>query len=922
MDQRKIGFLKEISMIAVAFLLPFFVLMILFSSNDIALFSYNGKTILSLDMQSQYICYLRDFRNTLLHHGSLIYTNTKVFGGDYSSIYIDYLASPFNYFVIFFKEEAIPLFFAWTALIRMSFASLNFYLLMRFFDHKFSYKKIIFAIGYGMMSYFFVYMSNFMWLDGAMILPLVILGIYFLEQKIHYWLYPLSLAYVLLSSWYISFMVIIFTTVFFLYRFIVTFKKEEADFLRFLFRFCLFTIAALLLSSLFWFTAYLHSTEKANLPKSQAYSLSIFLSGLLENNYSQTNLITQNNSFMTMFVGGVPLVYFSLYFFNKDFSLKDRLGLLTLFAIYMVFSLNSVLSVLLNGGTETVWFPARYSFVIGFLVCFIASLSVEESHKLHPLMYLIPFVVGATVLLIVATTKHSARLEHYQISGGGVIVYLLTIFVGFSVSFFYQRKDDKEMPQFVSKLLPDALLLLLVVQVISSYRGGENVLVVNKNSFENYSTYIKDNDYSSTFDIIKKYDKQTYNSPYYKMEATFNRAGNYNSINNNPTFYSFYGLSNTSSSNEKDVAAYMKKLGFHYNYFFNKYDRGSTYSINSLLGIKYLVEDINSKENKHPYFLDYQTFEKIDDISKDGINYYQNKRAINLGFISDKTSAYFINEGEVSQTTGNVHWFDHFEYQNSIFKTFNNSVKENIFKPLEITKLQTSLTYQEDEFGTKTYQGVRSGSTIKIRFKVQEEAIGMPLYFGEKSNYEKATFTLDKESITNNYWSNGIVSFPDTENHAHELVIKFTADVGQVELRPELYYEDLNVSKLYLDSLKAQEFVIDKVENSLTSKAYKGHINITDSHKDLIFTLPLKEGIKVFIDGKKQNTEIKFNVFTAVSLENISNGVHNVTIKFQDDALSISLPITIISVLGIAPLVIFYNKIEDVIFSYKKQKEE
>ena len=401
MDKKKQIILKEAIVMSLAFLLPLFVLMYLFSSNGIALFSFDGKTMLSYDMQSQYICYLRDFRNVLLNGGSLAYTNTKVFGGDYSSIFIDYLASPFNYLVIFFKEEALPLFFAWTSILRMAFASLNFYLLMRFFDHKFSYKKIVFAIGYGMISYAFVYMSNFMWLDGVMILPLVILGIYFIEEKKHLWLYPLALAFSLMSSWYIGFMVLLFAVLFFVYRFVVSFKKEDGQFLRYLFRFCLFTVLALLLPAIFWLTAYLHSTSSGSLPKSRSYSVSIFLSGLLENNYSQTNLISQNNSYMTMFVGSVPLVYFILYFFNKEYSLKDRLGLLTLFVIYFIFSLNSVLTVLLHGGVEPVWFPARYSFVIGFLVCFVATLSLEESHKLHPLMYLIPFVVGCVVLLIV-----------------------------------------------------------------------------------------------------------------------------------------------------------------------------------------------------------------------------------------------------------------------------------------------------------------------------------------------------------------------------------------------------------------------------------------------------------------------------------------------------------------------------------------
>ena len=920
MDEKKRLILKETIMMAIAFLLPFFVLIVLFYNSNIALFSYDGKTVLAFDMQSQYICYLREYRSILLNQGSLVYTNTKVFGGDYSSILINYLASPFNYLVVFFKEEALPLFFAWTSIFRMSFASLNFYLLMRFFNHQFSYKKIVFAIGYGLISYSFVYMSNFMWLDGVMILPLVILGIYFVEEKKHLWLYPLALAYSLFTSWYIGFMVLVFAILFFIYRFVVTFKKEDAQFLRYIFRFCLFSVVALLISSIYWLTAYFTYSGSGLLPEGKMFSLSMFLSGLFENNYATSTLISQNDSYITMFVGSVPLVFFILYFFNKEYPLKDRLGLLALFLFYFVFSMNSILAILLQGGVETVWFPARYSFIIGFLVCFVATLSIEESHKLHPLMYLIPFVIGCVMVLIVTLTRHSERLERYPLGGGGVAIYLLTIFVGLFVSIFYQRRNDQKMPKIVTKLLPDALLILLVFQIISSYRGGNLILGKNYYNYEDYKTYLGDNSYSEVFNRIKKYDKETYNSPYYKMESTFNRVGNYNLINNNPTFYSFNGLSNTSSANEKDVAYYMKKLGFHYNYYFNKYERGSTYSINSLLGIKYLVEDTENEENKHPYFLDCQTFEKLD-FSTETTNYYYNPKAINLGFISDKSGAYFVNEGVESELTGKIHWFDHFEYQNEIFKTINNQIEDQIFKPLEIVDIDTTLEYEEDEYGIKTYQNVHRGNVVKISFKVTDEALGMPLYFGEKNNYEKAIFTLDDENIVNNYWTNGIASFPDTEDHLHELKIWFNEDADSIELVPELYYEDLNVSNLYLNSLKENEFVLAKIDNSLTSKAYKGSVNVVDNNKDLVFTLPHKDGIKVYIDGKTQKTQTKLNVFTAVSLANISTGDHQVTIKYQDNALVVALPITIVGIIGLVPLVIFYKKIEDSIFAFKKQEE-
>ena len=100
----KLEKVKEISLITLSFFIPFVLLIILCNVNGLALNGYKNYTMMMIDMQSEYICYLRDLRQILLHGGSLIYTTEKVFGGDYLSIFTFYLSSPFNLFVVFFKE--------------------------------------------------------------------------------------------------------------------------------------------------------------------------------------------------------------------------------------------------------------------------------------------------------------------------------------------------------------------------------------------------------------------------------------------------------------------------------------------------------------------------------------------------------------------------------------------------------------------------------------------------------------------------------------------------------------------------------------------------------------------------------------------------------------------------------------------------
>ena len=923
--KKNLNLVKEVGFIVLSFIVPFILLIILFNANGFSLNSYKGTTIMMIDMQSEYIAYMRDLKHILTTGGSLIYTTEKVFGGDYLSIFTFYLSSPFNFFVVFFKDEAIPLFFLWSSILKMAFASLNFYLFTRF-TSKFTYQKIIFALGYGFISYSFIYISNYMWLDGVMILPLATLGLHFIKEKKHYWLYPLALAYSLMTSWYIGFMICVFMVIYFLYLFAAKFEKNDGEWYKFIIRFAVFSLIGGLIASAYWLTAFIHLSGTKGfmeLPKNKWYSLSMLISGFLENNYTSVELITQYNSYISMFVGIVPLVFAITFFFNKEFKWQDRLAMLGVVLIYLLFSLNSVTTALLHGGKEPTWFPGRYSFIIGFIVCLIASRSLDEAHKLHPLYYLAPLLIGVIGFFIITKTIHSVRLEYYPVSVPSAIMYFVTILFGLIISIAYHLhlgKYDEKIKQY----LPYALPLLAIVQSISIYRGGDNVLRNTKNngSYQTYETYQKDHAYSSSFALIKKYERDNDNNPFFRMEATFNRPGNYNQIDNNPMFYSYSGLSNFSSSSKKDVESYMSKIGFHYNNFFSKYDGGSTYAINSFLGVKYLLEDQSNRQNIHPYFLDFNTFEKLELEDSNNVSFYKNNKALSLGFLSDKSNSHFINEGRTAES-GNTYWFNHFEYQNSMFKTMNKEIDQDIFYPLEMLSISTSLEYDIDEFGIYTYKNVKRGNIIRITYKTPDEGINYPLYFSEKNYKADMYFTLDGKNMPiNTYWNKGIFSFKDTNNHNHTLQISFSKDFDSITLRPELYYENLDILSNYLNKEKEEEFIIDKINNSLTKKSFSGHIELKEKHdKDLIFTLPNEKGISVYIDGKKASIYTKFNIFTGVDISSLEKGRHKITIEYQDKGLTLSLPITIITTLGLPPLVIFYDKLEKMLFKRKREEK-
>ena len=925
-NQKVLTIIKEVVLGLLSFAIPFVLLIILCSVNGFALFNYSNRTMMMLDMNSQYITFMNYYRNLLLGNGNFIYTTSKVFGGDFLSIYTFYLASPFNLFIVFFKQEAIPLFFLWSSILKMSFASLNMYLLTRLIA-KFKYQRLIAAIGYGLISYSFIYMSNYMWLDGVMILPLVVLGMHYLKDKKHLWLYPVALAYSLLTSWYTGFMICIFAVLYFIVLFFKDFQRETMkENLIFMARFAIFSLLGGLIAAPFWFTAFIHLTGTKGtsaFPESSFFSLSMLLSGFLENNYSSLDLITQNDSYITMFVGMVPLVFGIMFFANNKYTTRERLLYGAVLGFYLICSLNTVLYTLLHGGREPTWFPGRYSFIIGFLVCFLADRCLDEADSITPIRYVAPTLVGIISIIILTSIKHSERLALYSISVPSAVMYFVAIAVGAVYSFINTTSILKGKAfELIKKYSFILISCLVVVEAISSYRGADKVFKLNIDNrlYATYETYLKDVGYVDTFERIKTYEKEHDNSAFYRMEATFNRPGNYNGIDNNPFFYSYAGLSNFSSSSKKDVEDYASKVGFQYNWFWVNYDGGSTYAINSLFGVKYLIEDKTNYTNIHPKFLDCGAFSKLD-IDSD-IVYYQNAHATTIAFASDKTSATFVNEGE-RQADGSVRWFDKFEYQNEMFKTFNHGVGKDIFTPLEITSHSTSLAYEVDAFGDKTYKNVKSGNYIEIAFKVQPEGYNNPLYFSEKEGTGDVNYYIDGNRYeVNTYWHKGIYSFTDTTTHNHTLKIVFNKDFESVKLRPELYYENLNNTFEYLDAINRYQVTVDKSVKTLTKGGYSGTFNLNETtDSDLIFTLPYEKEMHVKVDGKEVKTYKRCNVFTAIDLTGLDKGTHTYSIYYQDTGLLVGDILFVVSLASMVPLIIFYKKIEAFVF-YRKREEE
>ncbi len=930
--------LLDFIVFALTFFLTFLIYILIFKGLGFYPFDENGLTTMMSDQRDQYVTYMRTYQYALKNGLNIIYSLSKVCGGDFQSLFTYYLASPFNLFVVFVSSADIPAFFFYTSIIKMSFAAGNMYLLACYVSKKRRMGFLAFSIAYGLISYAFVYFFNFMFLDGLMILPLVTLGFEMLEEKKHCWLYPLALGYALLTSWYIGAMICLYLVILFLLK--VFFKNlDSKSRLKYILRFFVFSLLGGLLASVTWVTAFLHfdgTKASLQLPNSKFFSWTVFIEGLLENNYVSNSAISRNTGYMTMFVSVVTLIFAMIYFTNKKYNWREKVIDGSLIFVYFIVSISSVLNALFHGGREPTWFPGRYSFIIGFYLCFIALKEMANLEDTPIWGMAIPGVSSAIILPLITLVvtnglEKDAEKILYPLSNISLAIFIVSFAILLLYFLFILLANIKKItpPKHIS-IVVEATILVLTI--ISSYRGGYNVIKTNvdNGTYQPYNTYLSDDNLSPVFDTVKEND-----SSLYRMESTFNRNGSGNQINNNPLFFSYNGLSHFSSTEKQDISRYMKRIGFHNNGFWEAYDAGSTEAINSFLGIKYLIDNGRVNRDK-PNFIyndsSLNLFKKMD-ISKEAndvtYTYYKNGYALPLGFCVDSSSSTYVSQGCKKEGHENTYWYDHFEYQNEMYKKMDGSILDNEGNKKEIFhKIETSIKTQNDkatlistdEYGRNTFL-LAKGARITYNFTIPSEAENNTLYIHEQSETSGFYYYLDGYPITiRNYWHAGIHSFNAKVGTTHTLEIVNNENDKTVILNPEVYYEDLAVLREYLTSIKLGGADNLKQSNGLSSLSFEGEFTLKGNNKEFLFTLPYDKNFSIYLDGKKKETLTRFDIFTAISLENEKEGTHVIKIVYDDKGLTAGFVISCVSIIAFVPVVIFYPRLENKIF--KKKEDE
>ncbi len=840
MNQKKLTWIYY----AGAALIPILLMLLIYSS--LKIWPFGEKSILTLDMNNQYKAYFSYYRQCILSDHDFFYTFSKTLGGDMVGLAAYYLASPLNLIFLLFPVGLIPVGAEIITLLKLGLCGLTFYLLIS--QKRKNYSGWIFSTAYALMSYNIVYQSNVMWLDGILLLPLVILGIHFIFQDKTPLLYIVTLFSAIVTNYYIGFMICIFSVLYFLYYYIFADTRKPFLNFRIIGR---YTSASALAGGLsMWLVIPVVKSLAGGKAEFRLASLldlspnfgwrSFFAKFFLASfNYNQHAYGTPN-----IYCGMIALLFVGIFFLLRSIPLRKKIGAAVLFLVlFLSFYLNGI-NLLWHGMNAPTGFPFRYSFVVSFSMLlfawegYVACLDMPQRFCSLSLVGVTACIVLAAVLL--SRTELPFMTDEKYICS---IVFLTICAVAY---FFYAAKKQKF-----------CLTLLLLFHFCElCVNGMWDLSYYEYVDTAYYQTYTND-----IWSIVRSVTDQDHE--FYRMEKTFSRKMS------EPMLFNFNGLSHYSSTEKDFVKEFMGQAGFRNHGNWAYYNRGSTYAMDSLLGVKYIL---SSTPLNAPY-------ELINEMK--GILIYKNPYALPIGFLSSENIKNFSSSIEHK-----------FEMQNEMWRALAPEIGDDIFKEQPIKKvILKNLT--ESPVGDGYFYPIdtEKRSAIVYTFTAETEN---PVFLFLPTIDMKTVDVEVNEVPVGQYFHSYIYdilrlgSFEKGEKVKIKLKIRKNQYVNITDTW--LYYQDLETSQKYFSALNADGIPLTKLSDS----NLQGTFSCTGEKQYAFFSIPYEDSWHVYIDGKETDTFMSADTFLTVK---VPTGEHEIKLRYIPEGIIPGLILTGLSII-------------------------
>ena len=426
-------------------LLPMLIWSVALWFNDI--YPFGDRTLIIYDFSDQYLPFLHEFGYRIRGGGSLLWSWSAAGGHDYLFHIAYYMASPLNLIASLFPSHMLASVLTFFIVLKAGLTGLFTAMYLRYITKTNDFLTSGFATIFALCGFALGYYHNIMWMDVVTITPLVLLGVHRLVRENKVNLYIISLALAIILNFHIAFMVCIFVAFYFI---ILCLKRTFKESARPLITITVCTIIAIGLTAFLTlptFTALqnLYRQDSSSFPESFTW-LNDFSHVL--GNFTAFNppdvFVHAGGGGAMLFSGMLSLMLLPIFLISRNASWKEKLGYVLLLVLLVVSTNANVLSFAWHGFTNTVGFPARFSFLVSLLLIIMAFKAYSELFEtpnnlrikttgLTSVMILVPMALSTMLFIWYAFIDENFNNNRVLYNVIIVIVYLILFAIKFSL---------------------------------------------------------------------------------------------------------------------------------------------------------------------------------------------------------------------------------------------------------------------------------------------------------------------------------------------------------------------------------------------------------------------------------------------------------------------------------------------------------
>lgn len=852
-----------------SFLLSFFLppLILFVSYIFFKVYPFGERSVLSLDLNAQYVYYYDYMYDVFAGKESLFYSWSRNLSGEFMGIIGYYLASPFNFLVWIYPRTMITEGLLTMMLAKSACSGLACCFFLKKHRGFSDSTAVCFSVMWALCGFFVVQTMNPMWLDGLIALPLVVMGIERICDKRKFLLYILSLFYIFVANFYIGYMVGIFSALYFVY-YLASGRSENKVFGEYCGAVIMFgtsSVTAILMSCFMILPVYKSlSNGKFEFSGTPDYSLA--------ENFSFADVFIKlfPGEYDTVNVDGLPILYCGvlalvcgiMYFMHGGFSARERISSGVLLGVLAVSMYIRPVDMMWHGGQLPNWLPYRYSFMISFLLISLGAQTFEKMRAGNPAEKPQGKSFGSVFLillamLIYADLKDSGKQYHAVLS---IVIPLGIVAVIMIMLWIFRKYGAKK-----------AVVIPLVVLICGELGYSTTTYLYRMHKDIVFSTR---DSYRGDIPFTRKVTEQVHeqDESFYRMEKTFHRCVN------DAIALRMYGMSHSSSMLNAKAIKLLKSLGYAGREHYTRYD-GSTMLLDDIFGVKYiLAENSSTLPYKEKLPLDFETDIKV----------YKNEDALGIAYLAnDEIIGYNLSE------------YSPFLAQNKLAAMLSGVKGSAIFKPIDDVEFDSeNIKIGSTTDGHHSYRKVNADNSAWIEYTLTAQQDG-PVYMYLPTDYEREVQYFVNDDYRGNYYlvENYSVEYLGSFKKGEEFRVKLKLLDKAVYFTDAWFY--------YIDSAAMERFR-DKMQqlNSSTMVVRAGgcKLNITvNAFEDcaLFTSIPYEEGWTAVVDGRRVGIEACLDN-TLMTIP-ISKGQHTIELSFFPAGLKTGL---ILSGLGMAALAV------------------